>query len=198
MHKKIWLFEGDSVTDCNRDRQSNHLGDGYVYLIQQELTDVTCLNRGISGHRVDDLKQRIIEEIKEANPHLLFILIGINDVWHHYMFQTISEAPLFKQSYVSMLEDIKCHYPNLPIMMIEPFAYPIEQIDSSWMPKIINYQEIVKEIALEMNITFVPMQQYLNSELDTYHMRDILPDGVHPSLLGHTLIKKHLLAFMKH
>jgi lysophospholipase L1-like esterase len=50
----IYLFQGDSVTDCG-------------------------WNRGVSGNRVKDLAARWEEDCLRLKPKLLTILIGIND-----------------------------------------------------------------------------------------------------------------------
>ena len=60
-----FLFQGDSVTDCGRDKNDSFsLGSGYVKLISEALNKKTpasppvVLNRGISGNRVKDLAAR--------------------------------------------------------------------------------------------------------------------------------------------
>ncbi len=58
----VVLFQGDSITDCGRDR-ANHksLGFGYAAMAAAWFSalypesGVTFLNRGISGNRVKDL-----------------------------------------------------------------------------------------------------------------------------------------------
>ena len=68
---KVFLFQGDSITDCGRDRGAeanpNHntaLGPGYAgkiggaLLAEYPSRNLQILNRGISGHRVVDLYAR--------------------------------------------------------------------------------------------------------------------------------------------
>ncbi|MEG1441976.1 MAG: GDSL family lipase, partial [Oscillospiraceae bacterium] len=59
---KVILFQGDSVTDCDRSREDlNDLGLGYPKFVAGFFNarypgeDVNFLNRGISGNRVRDL-----------------------------------------------------------------------------------------------------------------------------------------------
>ena len=61
------LFQGDSITDGNRGRNSdpNHiLGHGYVFLIAARWgaaypeKDWAFFNRGVSGNTVNDLEKR--------------------------------------------------------------------------------------------------------------------------------------------
>ena len=67
MMKRI-LFQGDSITDCGREREDNaHLGTGYALLVKSQLGfenpgEYEFYNRGISGNRIVDLYARIKAE----------------------------------------------------------------------------------------------------------------------------------------
>src|SRR5688572_20893498 len=66
----VVLFQGDSITDCGRDRSSGEanstaaLGTGYPLLVTsavlaaQAQRALSFFNRGISGNKVPDLQQR--------------------------------------------------------------------------------------------------------------------------------------------
>ena len=61
--KKV-LFQGDSITDCDRNRMTNDLGAGYpakvaeVYRCLNPESGAEFINRGISGNRSCDLLAR--------------------------------------------------------------------------------------------------------------------------------------------
>ena len=61
--KKV-LFQGDSITDCDRDRTTNDLGPGYpakvaeVYRCLYPGSGAQFINRGVSGNRSRDLLAR--------------------------------------------------------------------------------------------------------------------------------------------
>jgi lysophospholipase L1-like esterase len=42
---------------------------------------------GISGNKVTDLQERVQDDVLALNPDVVFIYIGINDVWHFYEFE---------------------------------------------------------------------------------------------------------------
>ena len=91
----VILFQGDSITDGNRGRNSdlNHVhGHSYQYMIAAELgadnidKSVEFINRGISGNRISDLYGRWKEDCLNLKPTVLSILIGVNDMifnWEH-------------------------------------------------------------------------------------------------------------------
>jgi len=83
----IMLFQGDSVTDCNRNRRSLYdLGNGYVKKLLGMANNILLVNRGISGNRTNDLLARWKEDTILVAPDFISILIGINEVWHHYIW----------------------------------------------------------------------------------------------------------------
>lgn len=73
-------FLGDSITEAGA-------GDGgYVDLLRRVLVErrpgVSVIPAGISGHRVPDLIARYREDVIAKQASLVFVYIGINDVWH--------------------------------------------------------------------------------------------------------------------
>tara|TARA_B100000959_G_scaffold15066_1_gene14764 strand:+ start:422 stop:676 length:255 start_codon:yes stop_codon:yes gene_type:complete len=71
----IILFQGDSITDCGRDREDpDSLGGGYVNLITETVADrysqsnLKFVNRGISGDRIRDLQLRWDADCISLNP----------------------------------------------------------------------------------------------------------------------------------
>ena len=98
------LFQGDSVTDCSRDRDDpNSLGGGYPFYVSQAMPGVKVLNRGISGHRAKDLAARWQEDCLALNPDVVSIMIGINDVWRRYDDNDPTSDAAFEASYADAL-----------------------------------------------------------------------------------------------
>ena len=63
------LFQGDSITDCGRNREDIHdLGPGYPSMIAKMLTnefpdiEFEFINKGISAEQTKDLRVRWQEE----------------------------------------------------------------------------------------------------------------------------------------
>ena len=70
----------------NEKDRNHYLGHSYVFLIAARLgvdmpdAQLDIYNRGISGHKVGDLRGRWQKDAIYMNPDLLSILIGVNDV----------------------------------------------------------------------------------------------------------------------
>ncbi|QMU29855.1 SGNH/GDSL hydrolase family protein [Adhaeribacter radiodurans] len=79
---KTVVFFGDSIT------QAAVQPGGYIDILNQELAkkgksdEYNLVGAGISGNKVPDLQKRIATDVLAKNPDLVFIYIGINDVWH--------------------------------------------------------------------------------------------------------------------
>ena len=76
------VFLGDSIT------QGGGGAKGYITLVKntldQECKDlgIEVFNAGISGNKVPDLQGRLDRDVIARKPTIVFIYIGINDVWH--------------------------------------------------------------------------------------------------------------------
>ena len=65
----IVLFQGDSVTDCHRNRNDvKSMGESYVKLMNEYLNkfDIQVINKGIAGNKVNNLLERFDNDFKEV------------------------------------------------------------------------------------------------------------------------------------
>jgi len=194
----IVLFQGDSVTDCNRNRKSLYdLGDGYVKKLLGMVNNILLVNRGISGNRTNDLLERWKEDTIQVAPDFLSILIGINEVWHHYKFGNVLTPQEYKENYIKLLSEVKEKLPETKILLIEPFAYPIGEYEFTWQNDLDEEIKIVNELAKRYADYFIPMQKILNEHQKNHMMESILGDGVHPTDFGHQLIAKEVAKVIK-
>lgn len=192
------MFQGDSVTDAGRDRsQYSDMGLGYPKyasaMIEDAFPDVdfAFVNLGISGNRTEDLLQRMQSDFIEIQPDIVSIMIGINDVWHHYAFSGIyTSNEAFEQNYTTLLEEIK-QKTNAKIMIIQPFLIDVpdkQQLKDELAEK----QEIVKALADKYADVYLPMHEiFLADEAEDKTV--YAADGVHPTEDGACLIAQNYL-----
>lgn len=190
----VMLFQGDSITDSNRDRKRYYdLGHGYVRMLDEKLKEVIVLNRGVSGNRTCDLLDRWEEDTIKLEPDFLSILIGVNEVWHRYKHGKVLTPQEYKLNYIKLLEEVKTKLPKTKILLIEPFVYPIGEYDPKWQKDLDEERMIVRELASKYADYFIPMQDILDEYEKKYKMEEILGDGVHPTELGHKLIAESII-----
>ena len=144
------LFQGDSVTDAGRDRSNPaDLGEGYPKfasaMIQDSYpdTEFEFVDLGISGNRTEHLLARLESDFIEVQPDIVSIMIGINDVWHHYAFEFVETTDeQFEMNYRAVLDAIKSRT-KARILMIQPFL--LENVDPA-------KQELCEELARKQAI----------------------------------------------
>jgi len=205
MDKHCILFQGDSITDCDRARydEPNHvLGSGYPHIIASklsyELTDKKphFINRGISGNRVSDLYARWNEDAISLKPTLLSILIGVNDAWRMMNNDPSGVTDRFERSYRHLLEETREALPETKLVLCEPFILNVgvtsEQWEK-WIAKLNQYQAIVHTLASEYNAIVVPLQKAFDDACQRSEAGYWLWDGVHPTAAGHELIAREWL-----
>ncbi len=183
------LFQGDSITDASRDRSDyHHLGYGYPkyaagkLMAKMPATDFEFIDLGISGHKVEDLKNRWHTDCVDIAPDLLSILIGVNDTWHHAGDKSWIPNDVFEADYRYILEEAK-KIEGIKIIIMEQFLLPnpgIEFFREDIDPKI----QIVRKLAREYADAYIPLDGLLAAySLDIEDKATMSGggDGVHPS-----------------
>jgi acyl-CoA thioesterase-1 len=191
------VFQGDSITDCNRIRtETLNLGEGYVREVGAALPmDWPKFNRGISGNRVYDLESRWQEDCLDLKPNLVTILIGINDTWRRYDSRVISETHEFEESLKRISEQVKDA--GAKLILLEPFVLPFPDDRVIWREDLDPRIHAVRRVATEHADALVPLDGIFAAATCRYPLADLAHDGVHPSNLGHKLIAEHLLAAIR-
>lgn len=200
---KTFLFQGDSITDANRDDESFDnfgLGCGYTFLLASEIEKnnkgkIKFINRGVSGDRITDVYARIKEDIINLKPDYVSILIGVNDVSHE-LTQNCGVCPKkFKKIYEMLIEEIKESLPQIEIVILEPFVLKGSATEILWDKfdaEVRKLAEISDQIAETYKLHFVPLQNEFDKVSCDGDTRYWSVDGIHPTSAGHQLIKEEL------
>ena len=119
------LFQGDSITDANRDRssiQSNDflkgMGNGYALLAASNLlidyptTDWHTYNRGVSGDKVFQLSDRWEKDCLDLQPDVLSIHIGVNDFWHTLTHGYEGTVETYEKDFLKLLRKNPIQFPQ--------------------------------------------------------------------------------------
>ena len=181
------LFQGDSITDASRT-EVTPLGWGYPRFAVQKIkakmpsTEFEFINRGISGNKVSQLRERWVEDCTDLAPNLMSILIGVNDTWHHANNKDWIPADVFEADYRYILEEAK-KIPDIKIIMMEPFLLPAEDKEffrEDLDPKI----QIIRKLAREYADAYIPLDGLLMARSVNIEDKASMSqggDGVHPS-----------------
>lgn len=198
----VIMMQGDSITDAGRDKANNianstqMLGGGYSLFIASRLLtthaaqQLKIYNRGISGNKVYQLRERWEAECLAFFPDVISILIGVNDYWHTLGGGYKGTAEVYENDYRNLLKYTKEKLPHVQFVICEPFALrggsAIE--DPRWFPMFDEYRKIAKKLAGEFNAVFVPFQSGFDAAMKQAPARYWAGDGVHPDLPGRQLM----------
>lgn len=198
----VILFQGDSITDCGRNKENNvcntfeQLGSGYALFTATQLLKIHAdkqlkiYNRGISGNKVFQLRDRWEVETLAFIPDVLSILIGVNDYWHTLSGRYKGTVEVYENDLHALLKYTKEKLPNVQLVLCEPFALKGgSAIDEpQWFPMFDAYRKSLKKLADEFNAVFVPYQSAFDAAIQLAPARYWSADGVHPDLPGRQLM----------
>lgn len=196
----IILFQGDSITDAERNREiiqsndSHALGVGYCnhiaakLLRERPVDNLQFYNRGISGNRIVDLYARWKVDAINLNPDFISILIGVNDTWHEFTRQNGVEIDRYETLYRMSLEYTKQQLPKVRFVLCEPFVLQFGVVTEEWIVDVSQRQQIVKKLAQDFGAYFVPFQAAIEEALQYAPPEYWLADGVHPTIAGHQIL----------
>lgn len=205
----VWLFQGDSITDCGRDRSipaandARALGTGYPLLLTGALRDrypernLQVFNRGVSGNTVDDLRARWTPDAIDLKPAVLSILIGVNDKWHTLMGTYTGTAEKYEAGYHALLDVTRAALPATRLVVMEPFVLRTGAVTDAWFPDFDNFRAAARRVADRAKATFVPLHDMLQDLARKAAPAYWAADGVHPTVAGHAAVARQWLDRVK-
>jgi len=228
MKKYLWLAILVIMTSCNGNKkQVVFLGDsitqnavinseefkGFITLMQSEVDEnIKLIGKGISGDKVSDLLARYKKDVLELNPDIVFIYIGINDVWHKYDFGTGSDIDLYEKGLRTIVADIKNQ--GAKVILCTPtvigensgeFRLGNQFKDVETMEKMDEdldaFSDIVRNLSFEFNTELVDLRKvfknYISNNNEENKAKGILTnDGVHLNNQGSKLIAEEMIKYI--
>ena len=197
------LFQGDSITDGGRQREGddlNHImGQDYAYLVAARIgaelpgRNLLFLNRGISGNRIVDLKDRWQRDTLDMRPDILSILVGVNDT-NSVIDQKppIVTAADYAAIYSELIQRTLAALPHVRLVLCEPFALPGGgRTREHWRERqadLQSRQRIVSDLGARHHIPVVHFQAVFDQACLRAPAATWIWDGIHPTYAGHQLM----------
>ncbi|MBQ2719430.1 MAG: SGNH/GDSL hydrolase family protein [Clostridia bacterium] len=215
---KTILFQGDSITDCIRDRNPAVLastrvqryGTGYPFMVAARLAtdypgEYRFENRGVSGNRIVDLYARIKSDLLNLRPDYLTILIGVNDVWHEIGSKNGVDAEKFERIYRMLLDEVYAELPDVKVLLLTPFVLrgtaTVDPEDpakwETFSTEVKKRAEAVLRIAKDYPVSLTVTQPLFDEAEKTAPAGTLCHDGVHPSLIGNQILADAVLTWFE-
>ena len=188
---EVIAFFGDSIT------QGGARPGGYCRLIgeaiekQRPELGVTIVYAGISGHKVPDLQGRLDRDVMSKNPTIVFIYIGINDVWHSVQGRGTS-----KDRFDAGLRDLikRITAADAKVVLCTPSTIGEKNDGSNSLdPMLEEYSAISRKVAADTGVTLCDLRKafldHLKKQNPDNKERGILTgDGVHLNAAGNEFV----------
>lgn len=199
------LFQGDSITDCSRNRNDFYeMGRGYPNFVKGALglehpDEYEFINRGNSGDRVVDLYERIAGDFIALRPDYLSIYIGVNDAWRLIDRDTGIDTATFERVYTALIDEIRAACPDVKIIIIAPFVVEgtatcnTDEFPDRWerfKEYVAEKAEASRRLAEKYGFAFIELQPVFDEACTKAPASYWTVDGVHPTACGHEIIKR--------
>lgn len=187
------LFLGDSITDCGRVEDPDHLGYGYVRLVAEHLAahepSARVLNLGVGGERVRDLVARVGGDLLDRDPDVVTIYVGVNDSWHRDEQGSTTSEEDFERDYRFLLDQLSASRPATPVLLVVPFVTDVDESMASLHADLDGKVHVIRALAQEFGATVVDAEHVMREALEIGHTpTSLAADGVHPTIAGHRLL----------
>ena len=199
----VVLFQGDSITDAGRSIVNDaDLGHGYAAMASAWFSAmypekcVKFLNRGISGHRAKDLRARWHPDCLDLQPTWVSILIGINDTWRRFDSHDPTTTNDYERDFRFLCTEVRDKL-DAQLLIMEPFLLPTPRDRVKWRDDLDPKISTARQLAREYSALYVPLDGLFATAATKEALEFWLPDGVHPSPVGHALIAQAWLKCVK-
>jgi len=118
--KKKIIFFGDSITQMGVNK------GGYIDLIKQDLVNkgvadnYEIIGAGIGGNKIYDLFLRMDKDVLEQHPDIVYIWVGVNDVWHKSSMGTGTDYDKFGKFYDAVVKKMQAQ--GIRVILVTPAA----------------------------------------------------------------------------
>ncbi len=184
-------FFGDSIT------QGGARPGGYCRLIgdalEKERSDlgVKVVYAGISGHKVPDLQRRLDRDVLSKKPTVVFIYIGINDVWH-----STSGRGTPKDKFEAGLRELisKIRATGAKIVLCTPSTIGEKTDGSNPLDEMLeDYSTVSRRVASETKVTLCDLRKAFLNHLKVHNSENkkkgiLTRDGVHLNAEGNQFV----------
>jgi isoamyl acetate esterase len=190
--KQRIIFFGDSIT------QAGVNPGGYIMRIDSMCTkegqkeNYEFIGAGIGGNKIYDLYLRMEEDVLAKNPDVVFIYVGVNDVWHKSMFGTGTDPDKFEKFYQAVIKKLKDK--NIKVVLCTPAAIGEKTDFSNSQDGDLNaYSGIIRGLAKNNNLPLVDLRKLfleynVKNNPDNKAKGILTGDGVHLNEKGNQLV----------
>ncbi|NOT90109.1 SGNH/GDSL hydrolase family protein [Ferruginibacter sp.] len=195
------IFFGDSIT------QAGVNPGGYIMRIDSMCAkeglkeNFEFTGAGIGGNKIYDLYLRMEEDVLAKNPDMVFIYVGVNDVWHKATSGTGTDADKFEKFYAAVIK--KLNDKNIKVVLCTPATIGEKNDFSNQQDGDLNqYSKIIRGLAVKNNLPVVDLRKIffeynLKNNPENKTKGILTTDGVHLNAAGNQLVADEMWKLIK-
>ena len=207
------VFLGDSITQAGESKEGEGTYKGFITSLKENVgQEMELINKGISGNKVSDLLLRYKYDVLELKPDIVFIYIGINDVWHKYDWGTGTDIDVYEDGLRKIIADIKIK--GAKIILCTPTVIgensgefklnnSFKDIDTmDIMNKDLDaFSDVIRNLSSEFNTELLDLRKKFNDYISENNTENVYKgiltyDGVHLNNQGNKLIADEMIKFL--
>jgi len=177
-------FLGDSITQGGKSSPS-----GYVNLVSQGLAangvTVEVIGAGISGHKSNQMLDRLEKDVLSKKPQWMTLSCGVNDVWHGQNGVLIDD---YKKNITAIVD--KAQAAGIQVVVLTSTMIGEDQANPN-NQKLIPYNEFLRTLAKEKNCRLADLNSLMQAEVskaNTPGKNALTGDGVHMAFPGNKMM----------
>lgn len=198
--KKV-IFLGDSIT------QAGVQPGGYIQLLGElaakdgRQDEFEFIGAGIGGNKVYDLYLRLEDDVLSKKPDIVFIYVGVNDVWHKQTYGTGTDPDKFEKFYNALITKIKSQ--GATVVLVTPAAIGERTDFSNELDGDLNrYSNIIRKLASDEGLGLVDLRKSFLEYNKRYNPSNkdagiLTTDRVHLNAAGNKLVAEEMWAMIK-
>jgi lysophospholipase L1-like esterase len=191
------VFFGDSIT------QAGAKPGGYIVLMKTALeqkgigSNYDLIGAGIGGNKVYDLYLRMDDDVLSQNPDVVFIWVGVNDVWHKTTFGTGTDADKFDKFYEAIINKLLDRH--IRTILVTPAVIGEKTDFTNQQDGDLNaYSQIIRNLAQKYHCGLVDLREIFHN----YELKNnpgnkesgiLTLDRVHLTDAGNQLVAEKML-----
>lgn len=197
-NRKRVVFFGDSIT-----QQGSTKVNGYINVLKKQVdtNKLELIGAGVGGNKVYDLYLRLEEDVLAKKPDLVFIYVGINDVWHKQTSRTGTDYPKYIKFYQALIDKIKAG--GSKIVLCTPSVIGEKKTGANELDaELDKYAEAIRELAVKNKLPLCDLRKAFASYEEKNNAEDLekgilTTDRVHLNDKGNLFVAEQILPFVK-
>lgn len=156
------IFFGDSIT------QMGAKPGGYIVKMTEALaqknlsSDYELIGAGVGGNKVYDLYLRMDDDVLAQNPDIVFIWVGVNDVWHKTMFGTGTDIDKFEKFYTAIINKLLDRH--IRTILVTPAVIGEKTDFTNQQDGDLNaYSQVIRNLAQKFHCSLVDLREVFHT-----------------------------------